>query len=298
MGTQADLSHLLCASAAAALQPDPPHRNACRYCGQDLRHPETIAVEKSDERLPGLHSPWAFQVSTCYWNLQPHPSWSSPCCSICPTALYATQIGILQHTSDIRCLTRHLIPLYVWRPSTMHALSHPLLRLPLPICESILLAATPLPKVWEAKTWDVCLCQVFPRWRDLALLKPFQPMFPEVFPSPFPSDMGQDHNYDLQFFHNLGCFWSEKAITFSSQRNTSHDSGGGQWILFLPWLCGYSWVLRSPNSCETDVSGLVRRACKPARIHLCISGQYCHKQLSFLGWQEICIAICRHTTRS
>ena len=147
MGTQADLSHLLCASAATALQPDPPHRNACRYCGRDLCHFETIVAGKSDERLPGLHSPRAFQVSRYYWNLQPHSSWSTLCCNVCPTAFCATQIGTLQHTLDIMCLTQHLISLYVWRPSTMYALSHPLLRHPLPTCESILLAATPLPKI-------------------------------------------------------------------------------------------------------------------------------------------------------
>lgn len=99
MGTQADLSHLLCASAATALQTDPPIRNACHYRSQDLRHPEMIVVEKSDERLPGLHSPWAFQVSRCYWNLQPHPSWSTPC-NLCSTALCATQTGTLQHTTS------------------------------------------------------------------------------------------------------------------------------------------------------------------------------------------------------
>lgn len=216
MGTQADLSHLLCASAAAALQPDPPHRNACRYCGQDLRHPETIAVEKSEERLPGLRSPWAFQVSRCYWNLQPHPSWSSPCCSICPTALYATQIGILQHTLDIRCLTRHLIPLYVWRPSTMYALSRPLLRLPLPTRESVLLAATPLPKVWEAKTWDACLCQVFPRWRDLALPKPFQSMF------------ARDVSIIFSFWHGPGS--QLRSTVFSQLR--MFLVGKGHYLLF------------------------------------------------------------------
>lgn len=63
-------------------------------------------------------------------------------------------------------------------------------------------------------------------------------------------------------------------------------------------LCAYCWVLRSLKSCETDVSRLVRGACNPARMHLCISGQYCHKQPSFLGWQKMCTAICRRTAQS
>lgn len=145
----------------------------------------------------------------------------------------------------------------------MHALSHPFLEHPLPTCESILLDATPLPKVWEAKTRDICV-KFFPRRRVLVCLKPFQFMFARDISiiSSFWPGKDQDHNYDLQFFHNLRWVWWEKAITFSSQRDTSHHSVGVQQILLLS--CGYSWVLRFLNSCETDDSGLVQGACKPA----------------------------------
>lgn len=102
-GTQADLSHLLCVSAAAVLQPDPPRRKAW-WCAQGFHQPKTTVVQKADERLPELHSPWdksaVFQVSRCSdasWNMQPYPGWSAPGCSSCIAALCATQMRTLAH---------------------------------------------------------------------------------------------------------------------------------------------------------------------------------------------------------
>lgn len=51
-------------------------------------------------------------------------------------------------------------------------------------------------------------------------------------------------------------------------------------------LCGYSWVLRSLNSCETC------RNFKPVSIHLSISGHWHHRQPSFLQWPGLHATIC------
>ena len=119
-GTQADLSHLLCMSAAAALQPDPPRRKAW-WCGQGLHQPETIAVQKADERLPGLCPTWnkgaVFRVSRCSdasWNMQPYPGWSTPGCSNCVAALCATQVRTPAHHAP------HTPPDFILRVMPIH----------------------------------------------------------------------------------------------------------------------------------------------------------------------------------
>lgn len=171
MGTQADLSHLFHVSAAPALQPDPPHRNTCWYCSQDPRHPETTVAKKIRWENPGLHSPWAFQVSRCYQNLHPHPSWSIPS----PVSqLFELQgLGLLQWTS----CTSHNTWFHCLYSTICHACSQP----------SVSQASTT--RMWKHPPWchsssqglrgkdKRYMCQVFPRWRVLVCLKPFQFMF-------------------------------------------------------------------------------------------------------------------------
>lgn len=112
----------------------------------------------------------------------------------------------------------------------------------------------------EAKTEDACLCQGFPWWRDLALLKPFQSM------------LAREVSINSSFWHVPG---SQPWSTILSQLRIF--LAGKVHHLLLPMqsqqsqcdyccchgLCEYSWVLRSSNSCKTDDSGLVQGLCKP-----------------------------------
>lgn len=120
---------------------------------------------------PGLHSPWAFQVSRCYQNLHPHPSWSIPS----PVSqLFELQgLGLLQWTS----CTSHNTWFHCLYSTICHACSQP----------SASQASTT--RMWKHPPWchsssqglrgkdKRYMCQVFPRWRVLVCLKPFQFMF-------------------------------------------------------------------------------------------------------------------------
>lgn len=84
-----------------------------------------------------------------------------------------TQAGTPQHTLHAWYLWFHCVTAHIHHVCSQPSLTQAFL----PACESILSAGAPCPRVWEAKTRDACLCQGFPRWRDLTLLKPFQSMF-------------------------------------------------------------------------------------------------------------------------
>lgn len=193
-------------------------------------------------RVSGLHSPWAFWVSRYYWNLQPCPSYSTPCCDDWTTVCYTGWDS--QHT---------LHASYIWFHSVRAPIHH--------VCSQPSLTQASATCMWKhslcwhswvAKIQDECLCQGFPRWRDLALLKPFQSMF------------AREVSINSSFWHVPGL--QLRSTIFSQLR--IFLAGKGHHLL-LPkqsqqsqceyccchGLCDYSWVLRSSNSCKTMIQG-------------------------------------------
>lgn len=189
MGTQADLSHLLCASAATALQPDPPAETPVGAAARTsailkrLRQQSQMrdslgcihhGMQMQHFKFPDAQMP----TGTC----NHIPAGVSLVVTAVPQLSVLHRSGLLSTPQSPRAL--HVTSFHhrysTHPPWTLSAIHYSGTHYPRAKASSLPLLLFPR---FERQRHGIQFpCQVFPRWRDLVLLDPLQSMFARDVP--------------------------------------------------------------------------------------------------------------------